>query len=51
MPEMGEMGGESAGAEEPPQESFFSGEGELLTEEDNLPSWKQLGLNYTDWNK
>ena len=33
---------------EMPEEGFESGEGELLNEEDNLPSFYDLGINYTD---
>ena len=55
-----EMGGETGGEELPmpadlgstpmevPEEGFESGTGELLNEEDNLPSFYDLGINYTD---
>ena len=33
---------------EVPEEGFESGEGELLNEEDNLPSFADLGISYTD---
>jgi len=39
-------GGEEA---EQPVESFYSGDGELLTEEEaNLPSWDDLGVSYNE---
>jgi len=56
----GDMGGadelptpEEAGSapmEEPeaPEESFATGEGELLTEENNLPSWSEMGISYNE---
>ena len=50
-------GGESGGSEpmevaEEPEENFSSGEGEeLLNEENNLPTWEELGLSYTEYNK
>lgn len=55
-----DLGGEDMGGElptpeevgstpmEPPAESFETGEGSLLNEEDNLPSFADLGINYTD---
>lgn len=33
---------------EPPAEGFETGEGDLLNEEDNLPSFEELGINYLD---
>ena len=33
---------------EVPEEGFESGEGDLLNEENNLPSFYDLGINYTD---
>lgn len=33
---------------EAPEESFSSGEGDLLTEEDNLPNWSDMGLSYNE---
>jgi len=35
---------------EVPEEGFESGEGDLLNEESNLPSFYDLGINYTDVN-
>ncbi len=59
LPTAGEAmgGGESGGSEpmevaEEPEENFSSGEGgELLNEENNLPTWEELGLSYTEYNK
>lgn len=55
----GEEGGEEelptpeeagmVGGEEPPEENFLHGNGGVtLNERDNLPSWAQMGMSYTD---
>ena len=46
LPSPGELG--AAPVEEPPAEGFETGEGDLLNEENNLPSFQDLGINYTD---
>jgi len=33
---------------EPPEESFETGEGDLLLEDNDLPSFEQLGISYND---
>ena len=52
-----EEGGEEGGmvpmeteeeSPEAPEESFYTGSGQLLNEADNLPSWKDLGVSYLD---
>ena len=52
-----EVGREEAGMEpmgemeatpEAPEESFYHSAGELLNEDNNLPSWKDLGVSYLD---
>jgi len=41
--------GELEGGEEPPEENFLtSNGGQVLNERDNLPSWSQMGMSYTD---
>lgn len=49
--DLGDLGDESAGEmelPEPPEESFYNGEGELLNEDDStkLPSYDDLGISY-----
>ena len=52
LPTMGELEGETIESEplevEAPEESFYNGEGELLTEENDLPSWEEMNMSFTD---
>lgn len=43
-----DLGGETETTEEPPAESFYSGTGEPLNEKNDLPSFAQLGVSFTD---
>lgn len=35
---------------ETPEESFYNGTGEILNEENDLPTWNDLGISYNDAN-
>ena len=60
LPDMGDLGGEEelgsepldlgteTTEEEPPAESFYNGTGEPLNEKNDLPSFAQLGVSFTD---
>lgn len=37
-------------AEEVPEESFYSGTGEILNEENDLPTWNELGVSFNNAN-
>ena len=47
LPTPGELGSTPMGGGE--VEGFESGTGEILNEEDNLPSWSDMGMSYTDY--
>jgi len=49
MEEPMETGGAEPMAEEPPQEGFETGGGQLLTEDDLLPSWEDIGMDFNDY--
>lgn len=54
LPDIGDLGGEEIESEpldietetEEPQESFYSGSGDLLNEQNDLPSFEQLGVSF-----
>lgn len=50
LPTPEEAGSQEMEIPEAPEESFDSGEGELLTEENNLPSWSEMGISYNEVN-
>ena len=50
LPTPEEAGSQEMEIPETPEESFDSGEGELLTEENNLPSWSEMGISYNEVN-